>query len=115
MQAVDVRHQDWRSQEEQENVTHEEVRAPERKLDDLHDELACRLRHRMRPETTAVPLARPPRAVRLVVLELAREEDRDEDLVDRALDEDDRDEAEDGVRNVPELQEPLHKAVSTVQ
>ena len=115
MKSISIRDEDRRREHEQQEVSNEEVGAPQAKLDDLDNELTRRLRHDMRAQPTAVPLARPPRAVRLVVLELTREEDRDEDLVDRALDEDDRDEAEDGVRNVPELQEPLHKAVSTVQ
>ena len=113
MEAVDVGDEDGRGEDEEEDVAHEEVRAPERQLDDLDDELARGLRHRVRAEAAAVPLARPPRAVRLVVLELAREEDGDEDLVDRALDEDDDDQTEDRVCDVPELQEPLHDTISS--
>ena len=71
MQAVDVRHQDWRSQEEQENVTHEEVRAPERKFDDLHDKLSSRLRHSMGTESTSIPLASPPSTIGFIVFELS--------------------------------------------
>ena len=107
MQTVDVWNHDRRRQDEHQDVAHEEVRAPERQLDDLHDELTRGLRHRVRAQTTAVPLARPPRAVRLVVLELTRQEHGDEDLVNRTLDEDDRNKTEDGVRDVPELEEPL--------
>ena len=112
VQTVDVGYEDGWREEEEEDVSDEEVRAPQRQLDDLHDELARRLRHRGRAQAAAVPLARPPRPVRLIVLELTREEDGDEDLVDRALYEDDRDETEHGVCDVPQLEEPLHIAVS---
>lgn len=46
----------------------------------------------MRAKSAAVPLASPPRAVRLVVFELTRKEDGDEDLVNGTLDEDHGDE-----------------------
>ena len=46
------------------------------------------------------------------MLKLAGQEDRDEDLVDGTLDEDDADETKDGVRDVPELEEPLFMYVS---
>lgn len=85
----------------------EEVGGPKRQFDDLDDELAGGLRHSVGAEAAAVPLSGPPGAVRFIVLELAREEDGDEDLVDSTLDEDDADEAKDGMRDVPELEEPL--------
>ena len=112
MEAVNIWYQDRRGEDEKKDMARQEVRAPQRQLDDLHDELARRLRHRGRAQAAAVPLARPPRPVRFIVLELTREEDGDEDLVDRALDEDDRDETEHGVCDVPQLEEPLHIAVS---
>ena len=56
---------------------------------------------------TAVPLTSPPRAVRLVVLELMREEYRDEELLNRALDGHDGDDTQNCVRDIPELKEPL--------
>ena len=109
METINVRDEDRRREEEQENMAHEEVGAPERQLDDLHDEFTRRLGHRVRTQSTAVPLASPPCAVRLVVLELTREEDGDEDLLDGTLDSNDGNDAEDSVRSVPELQEPLRK------
>ena len=80
-------------------MAEQNIGAPQRQFDDLHNKLASRLRHRVRAEAAAVPLARPPCPVGLVVLELTRQEDRDEDLVDRARDEDDDDE-EDGALDV---------------
>ena len=112
MKTVDVGYQDGWRQDKQEEVADEEVGAPEGQLDDLHDEFARRLRHGMRAQATAVPLARPPCPIRLVVLELTREEHRDEDLVKRALDEDNRDETKHRMRDVPELQEPLQDPTS---
>ena len=53
-------------------------------------------------------MARPPRWVRLLVLELTRKEDRDEAFLECTLDEDDRGETKYGVCDIPELQEPLH-------
>ena len=44
------------------------------------------------------------------MLELARKENRDEDLVDRTLYKDDSDQTQDCVRRVPELKEPLYRA-----
>ena len=82
-------------------MANEEIRTPEGQLDDLDQKLTSGLRHGVIAQPTSVPLARPPRAVRFVVLELARQEDRDEDLVDGTLDEDDSDETEDGMCDVP--------------
>lgn len=85
----------------------EEVGAPEGEFDDLDDKLTRGLRQSMCAEAAAVPLARPPRPVRLVVLEFAREEHRDKELVDGALNGHDGDESQHGVRRVPKLEEPL--------
>lgn len=97
MQTVNVRYQDWWRQKEKKEVTREEVRAPERQLDDLDDELPCWLRHRVRAKTATVPLARPPCTVGLIVLKLTRQEDSDENLVDGALDVDNGNETQNGV------------------
>ena len=75
MQTVDVWNEDQRCQQEEEDMTRKEVQAPELELNDLHDELARGLRHHVHAKTVAVPLAHSPRAVSLVVLELAGEED----------------------------------------
>lgn len=83
-------------------------------LDDLDHELAQRLAHWTRSatstpsaertcaaaETASVPPSGPPGAVRLVVTELAREEDGDDDLEQRALDEEHRDGPHDRVADV---------------
>ena len=44
METVDVWDQQRRREHEQEEVADENVGAPERQLNDLHDELACGLR-----------------------------------------------------------------------
>ena len=107
MEAVHKWYQDGWGKDEEKDVTCEEVGAPQRQLDDLDDVFARRLRHGVVAQAAAVPLAGPPRAVRLVVLELAGQEDGDENLVHRALYVDDANQAEHRVRDVPELQEPL--------
>ena len=107
MQLVNEGNECRRRQYDEQDMAHEEVGTPKGHLHDLDDELTRRLRESGASEATPVPLARPPRTVSLVVLVLTREEHRDEDLVQRALDEDDRDETEHGVRRVPELEEPL--------
>lgn len=81
-------------QEEEQKVSKQEITAPERELDNLDNVLASRLGHGVVTEPAAVPLTRPPRAVGLIVLELARDENRDQDLLNRALDRDDRDQTE---------------------
>ena len=86
----------------------DEQQVPEPHPHDLDHELACPLRERRRAEPAPVPLAQPPRRVRLLVLELAQKEAGDEAFLECTLDEDDRDETEYGVRDIPELQEPLH-------
>ena len=107
MQTVNVRDKDRGCEQEKKEVAGKEVRAPEREFDNLDDELPCRLRHRIGPEASSVPLARPPRPICLVVLELTREEHRDQDFVDGALNEDDSNQPKDGVSDIPQLQEPL--------
>jgi hypothetical protein len=60
-------------------------------------------------ETATIPFAGPPRPIGLIVLEFSRQQHRDHDFVNGALDSDDRTEAKDGVRCIPELDEPLEK------
>ena len=108
MEAVNIWYQDRRGEDEKKDMARQEVRAPQRQLDDLHDELARGLRHRVAAKAPSVPLSGPPRPIRLVVLELAGEEDRDENLVHCPLDENNTNEAEHRVCDVPQLQEPLY-------
>ena len=108
MEPVKVRHQHRRRQHEQQEVPDEEVRRPERELDHLDDVLARGLAERMRAEAATVPFTGPPRAVGLVVLELAGEDEGDDEFVDCALDGDDGEETDDDVRAVPEFEDPLH-------
>jgi len=75
-------------------------------LDELDDKLAGRLRDDVGAEAAVVPDTGPPGAVDFVVLELAREEEGDEEFVEEALDEARGDDAEDGVRGLPDLEEP---------
>ena len=105
--AVNKRYQRRDNQKDEQEVTEQEIVRPQRHLHNLDDELASGLRHRRRAKTTAVPLTSPPCAVRLVVLELTREEYRDEELLDRALDGHDGDDTQNCVRDIPELKEPL--------
>ena len=111
MDLVDERNEHRRRHDDQEDVREQEVGRPERHLHDLDHKLARRLRERGRAEAAAVPLAGPPRAVRLLVLELAGEEDGDEDLLDGTLDGDDGDDSENGVRRIPKLEEPLQRTL----
>ena len=97
MDLVHEREEERQRNEEEQEMADQEVGAPERQLDDLDHKLSCRLAERMRTETTSIPLACPPRPVRLIVLELARKEDRDEDLEDRTFNEDDGDHTENRV------------------
>ena len=114
VQPVHERNEHRHGHHDEQKVREQEVGRPERHLHDLHHELARRLRERRRAEPAPVPLARPPRPVGLLVLELTREEDRDEDLLDRPLDRDDRDDSQHRVRGIPELEEPLRKRLEQV-
>jgi hypothetical protein len=96
-------------QEEQQEVTEQEITAPEREFDNLDNILASRLGHGVVTETTSIPLTSPPCAVRLVMLELARDKDGDQDLLDRTLNGDDRDQTKDRMSRVPSLEEPLEQ------
>jgi len=55
------------------------------------------------------PDSSPPSSVGLVVLELSREEKRDEELVEGSLDRHRGEDSEDGVGRVPSLEEPLRR------
>jgi hypothetical protein len=78
-------------------VTNQEVRAPEGKLNDLDNKFARRLRKYVSPEATAIPLARPPCPVGLVMLKFTREKYRDQYFVNGTLDCHNRDETKDGM------------------
>ena len=107
VQPVHERNEHRHGHHDEQKVRQQEVGRPERHLHDLDDEFTSGLREGRRAESTTVPLARPPGAVSLLVLQLTREEHGDEDLLDRTLDGDDGDDAEHRVRSVPELKEPL--------
>jgi hypothetical protein len=109
MQAIEVRDEDTRRQEDEENVSHEEVGAPKRHLHDFDDEFTGRLRKGRATEAASVPAARPPSTVGLVMLVLTGEDDGDENLLDRPLDGDDADDTQNRMRRVPQFKEPLKK------
>ena len=88
-------------------MANQEVRAPEGQFDYLDDEFTSRLRKYVSTESTAVPLARPPCAVGLIMLEFAREEHRNQYFVNGTLNRYNRDETKDSMRCVPKLEKPL--------
>lgn len=110
MQLVHERDEHRRRHDYQQNVCKQEVGRPEGHFHDLHHEFASGLGECRRAEAAAVPLAGPPGAVSLLVLQLTREEHGDENLLDRTLDGDDGDDTEYRVRRIPKLKEPLQNA-----
>ena len=88
-------------------MTSDKVGRIQAHLDRLDDKLSRRLTERVAAQTAVEPYTRPPRPIRLVVLEFTRQEYGNKDLEDTALDGDDGDEAEDGVGGVPAFEEPL--------
>jgi hypothetical protein len=107
VEPVDVWNHEWQSEDEQEEVADEEIRAPERDLDRLHYEFTGRLRHGVIAEAASIPPTSPPGLVRLIVLELSRKEDRDEGLVNCTLNGYNGDETKYCVREIPEFEKPL--------
>lgn len=75
----------------------QEIGAPEGQLNDLDNKFTRRLRKYVCTETTAVPLARPPCSVGLIVLKFAREKHRDQYFVNGTLDCHDSDETKDSM------------------
>ena len=61
----------------------------------------------MLAQATTKPTPSPPCAIRLVVLEFSREEDGNKDLVNGSLDVDHTYEPKDGMRWIPQFEEPL--------
>lgn len=58
-------------------------------------------------KSTTIPASGPPCSVGLVVLELTRKEDGDENLMNSTLNCDDGYQTQDSVRRIPQLKEPL--------
>jgi len=104
--AVEPRDKQGDSQDDQQDVSQQEVRTPKRHLDDLDDIFTGRLGNRGGSKAAAVPLTSPPSPVGFIVLELTGQEDRNKNLLNGSLDCDDGDDTEDGVGSIPELQEP---------
>jgi len=114
VESIEVGNQDRRGEHEQQEMPEEQITTPQRELDNLDHELSRGLRHDVRAQPTSVPSSSPPCLVGLVVLELARQEHSNEDLVDGPLDGDDGDEAQDGMRCIPTLEIPLEGQMSDV-
>ena len=66
-------------------MSEQDVRTPQQQLDNLDYKLASRLRDGVQAKTMTVPTTSPPNTVSFIMLEFARYEDRDEDLVDGTL------------------------------
>ena len=86
VQTVSIGKQDWRRQDNEQDMGKEEIGTPERHLHNLDNELPSRLRQRRVSKATTIPFTRPPGSVRFIVLELTRKEDSDKELVNGALD-----------------------------
>jgi hypothetical protein len=102
-------------------VASEEIGRVETHFDSLDDELSSGLRQGMRTKTSVEPHTldvsyvcepqkqkaySPPSSIGLVVLELSREEDSNQDLEDTSLDSDDCDDTEDSVGCTPSFEVP---------
>jgi hypothetical protein len=112
MQPVEERDQGGRCQNDQENVTEQEIRGPKRHLHNLHNKLACGLRHRGNAKATTIPFPSPPCPVGLIMLKFTGQEDGYQDLLDSSLNGNYCDDTQDRVGRVPELEEPLKKGES---
>lgn len=86
----------WR-QNDHEEMSEEEIGAPQRHFDNLDNVFTSGLRHGGVTKPTSIPLARPPSAIRLVMLELTGEEDGNQELLNGALDGDNGDDTQDGM------------------
>lgn len=107
MKLVNVRNEDQGRLDQQEEVSLKEVTAPHGQLNNLDDVLAHWLRPRARPKVPSVPLACPPCPIGLVVLVLTTERNGHKQLKDGALYCNCRDEPENSMGDIPELQVPL--------
>lgn len=65
----------------------------------------------MRSEATAVPFARPPCPIGLIMFKFARKKHRNQYFVNGTLNRHNRDETKDSMRCVPKLEEPLHSRI----
>ena len=86
VQPVEVRNEAWQRQAKEQNVRCKEVGSEERHLDDLDHKFSGGLAEGVSTKATAVPASRPPSTVGLVVLELSRKHQSDENLKDGSLD-----------------------------
>lgn len=106
MKSVKVRDNRGDSKEEQQDVTDYKVCRIQSHFNSLNHKLSSRLRESVRSQTPVEPNTSPPRSVCLVMLELSRQEDGNENLEDTPLNSNDRNDTENGMTRVPELEEP---------
>jgi len=103
MEGVDVRDQERRKHEEQQQVTQAEVRREVSQLSDLTQELTARLREAH--PSHAVPFTGPPSNVGRVGSELTSEGQSNDKLVDETLDRERGDHADKHLGEAPSLKE----------
>ena len=87
-------------------MTSDKVGRVQTHFNSLDDKLSSGLRESMSSKSSVEPNTSPPCSVRLVVFELSREEDGDEDLEDTSLDGHGGNDTQDGVRSFPKFKEP---------
>lgn len=107
VEAIGPRNQDRWCQNDQQEMSCQEVGTPQRHFDDFDDKLSSRLRYSGVAETPTVPFPCPPGAIGFVMLIFPCEEDCDQDLLDGPLNGDDGDYAKYGMGGIPKFQEPL--------
>jgi len=107
MQLVGKRYQDGWCQNHEKNVAQEEVRPPERHLNNLYNKFTSWLRHGRHAQPSPIPLPCPPRTVGFIVLVLACQEDGNQDFLNRPLDRNNGNDTQDCMRRIPKLKEPL--------
>lgn len=86
MQRVGIRDQNWWSQDNEKDVSKQEIRSPQRHLDNLDDKLASGLGHGGIAKPTAIPFTCPPCTIGLIVFEFTSQKHSNENFLDGALD-----------------------------
>lgn len=103
VELVDEGNADGRQHDKEKDVTEDEVSGEQAKLGNLAEIFSARLRHRM--PAHGIPLSCPPCDVRGVLPEFTRECQTDNQLEDEALQSDDSDHSQKGLREVPAFKE----------
>lgn len=110
MKLVNVGDEERRQHEEEEHVAEDEVGSKVTKLGNLAEKFTTGLGERVPSE--GVPLSGPPSDIRCVGAELTSEGDRNNDLVDEALDGNDCNHSEESLRELEALKEEHDKPES---